>query len=537
MAKEWNKLGEKLGAQAEGPTAADWASMEQKIAATPALQPKGLASFKFKLALAAIALLILSSTLLWFNDNSLQNSQNQQHKEEKSSPGSSSDFVIPAERQTSSPESSSPKASESSQPEEIVKPSLILNEAKSSSSETASAIASGSSQKLSITQAKTSTKAKSSKSNPFEDESSLEKASAREQNDELAKISSELMAENEQLPKSVNQGSVALVDSTQLENSQSQNPAINPNPSAIAQSDSTAEAQPNRDQLLSDEGQADKASALLKQETPAALKETFSLPDSSSVANQSNRKEDEVASASSSSEDDFINSATGFRLQQINMALGAATRFNQSNAFGLNFATDFQWERDNWFFQAGLQYHQDYHQQSYQALEDKFLIDSTWALNISNRQQAIITRIWVIDSFNAGHFEVDTTFQTVIDSSIVLNVDTNRYQISSPQKRQIRFQYAELPLLYGYQNQRGAFTYSLAGGISLQQALLINDENYSRSEDFSLALLLQPTISYRLNQHWSTFIRIRLQQQVIDNRLFQTNQNPHSCQLGVSYRW
>jgi long-subunit fatty acid transport protein len=77
----------------------------------------------------------------------------------------------------------------------------------------------------------------------------------------------------------------------------------------------------------------------------------------------------------------------------------------------------------------------------------------------------------------------------------------------------------------------------LAGGISLQQAIAINDEDYSRDEDFSFAIMLQPSVSYKLNQHWAVFTRLRLQQQVIQNRLFQTNQSPYSCQVGVSYHW
>ena len=264
------------------------------------------------------------------------------------------------------------------------------------------------------------------------------------------------------------------------------------------------------------------------------------LSDSSAQSDEALSEEDSLDAAVESiaaNDDDFINPATGFKLQAVNFALGGATNFANPAGFGFQAAVDFQWNRNNWFFQGGLSFSQDYRQYEYNMLENKTLIDSTWLLTTNSRQVAMVRAMWVIDSINAGHYEYDTTFQTVIDTSIVLNIDSNDYQISYPKSQQIRFQYAELPLLYGFQSQFGSWTLSLAAGVSVQQALAINDENYARAEAFSLALLVQPAISFKINQQWSVFTRIRLQEQLLENRLFQTNQSPYSCQLGVSYHW
>jgi hypothetical protein len=270
-------------------------------------------------------------------------------------------------------------------------------------------------------------------------------------------------------------------------------------------------------------------------DTLTTMGQNLTSADTSSTddnLNASSNKEEEPLAPG-----EFINPATGFKLQSLNIGIGAASSFKGSSSFGLQAAIDFQWERENWFFLGGISISQDSRQLNYSSRQNEILIDSSWTLNIVSRQEPIITRLWVIDSLNAGHYELDTTFQTVIDSNLIQNIDTTQYQISYPKSKQIRFQYAELPILYGYQLQRGPWRYALAGGISLQQAIAINDEDYSRDEDFSFAIMLQPSVSYKLNQHWAVFTRLRLQQQVIQNRLFQTNQSPYSCQVGVSYHW
>ena len=530
MAGQWKKLGDKLGKQAEGPVGADWAAMEQKIAQTPALQAKPLVGLMGKMVLTLLSVALLFGAAWWYTNSPSAEAQkviSQELIESKAKPVKGSSISSPTAP-------SENKSNNAVLPQKVAVPSPDQDkdfQEKEPANNIAQTVATEAQEDSKKTQ-----ESKTKSTPNLINAPAL--ASANEQN-----------RQEDALPKNTS-AAIAGANKTAALDSQSSLNELPLNKDSDKENPLAAILDGNTDKTNLGEEAPEILDATKKartalndgknggqlivyQDSITNKEENLNTLDSAGADQDLlNSKEEDLAAA-----EEFINPATGFRLQSLNMGIGAATTFKSSSAYGLQVSLDFQWERENWFFLGGISLSQDYRQLNYNSLQDAILIDSTWILNIESRQEPIITRIWVIDSFNAGHYELDTTFQTVIDSIVVQNIDTTQYQISYPKSKQIRFQYAELPLLYGYQWQRGPWRYALAGGISLQQALAINEEDYSRNEAFSLAIMLQPSISYKLNQHWGVFTRVRLQQQVIQNRLFQTNQSPYSCQVGVSYHW
>ncbi len=533
MANHWKKLSDKLGSSAEGPNDADWAAMERMIADQPALQAKKSSGLLLKAALISFGSLILIATLWFFNTDhsanspapvSLQNNiatpnpklnnasiEDQVSKESLTNSTEQKSKAENIEKQTppSATLARNPQQSQRSQPAAKQKEEYF-NNLKSSDENTVVA------------------KTKASVRN----QRNTKNASAEEQNSP-GYIKRSTKAESE---TSFQEALAEDSDGSLIPKSPSKAETLAQAPGAAAEENVENKNAPNLEDdplaLAQVEG-----FGTVEDSTKSPTNEPEPTINSSDSPAEIMLEEPGKVASPSASEEDFINPATGFKLQSLKLALGGASNFKNPMGYGFQAALDFQWNRNNWFFQSGLSLSQDYQTLEYKLIENQLLIDSSYALDVSSRQVPVITRIWVIDSINAGHYEIDTTFQTLIDTNIVLNLDSNEYQVSYPKTKQIRFQYAELPILYGYQKQLGAWNISLAAGISVQQALAVKDENYSRSESFSLAFLVQPSISYRISQQWSVFTRLRLQEQVVENRLFQTNQSPYSCQLGVSYHW
>lgn len=530
MAGQWKKFGDKLGKQAEGPLGADWAAMEQKIAQTPALQAKPLVGLMGKMVLTLLSVTLLLGAAWWYTNSPSKEAQQVISQE-----------IIESEaKQVKGSSISSPTAPSESNSNNVGLPQKVAGPSPNEDKDF---------QEKEPANNNAQTLATEAQDNSKKTQESKTKSTPNLINAPALASATEQNKQEDALPKNTSTAMAGAKKTAALGSESSLN-ELPPNKDSDKENPLAAFLDENTDKTNLGEQAPEIPDASKKaitalnegenggqhivyQDSITNEEENFNSLDSASAARDLlNSKEEDLAA-----DEEFIKPATGFRLQSLNMGIGAATTFKSSSAYGLQASLDFQWERENWFFLGGISLRQDYRQLEYNSLQNAILIDSTWILNIESRQEPIITRIWVIDSFNAGHYELDTTFQTVIDSIVVQNIDTTQYQISYPKSKQIRFQYAELPMLYGYQLQRGPWRYALAGGISLQQALAINEEDYSRDQAFSIAIMLQPSISYKLNQHWGVFTRIRFQQQVIQNRLFQTNQSPYSCQVGVSYHW
>ncbi|PTM03675.1 MAG: hypothetical protein DA405_09770 [Bacteroidetes bacterium] len=531
MAKHWEKLSDKLGSSAEGPSAADWAAMEQMIANTPGLQAKPFFTTSVKIAILSFALVISSAALWWITKPSLETIDQNQEIQEKMSSSPQITAPIPAAKEINSESNLPLNSTENISKHNIEK--ATNNDLAPKGRENSTLVKPSSESKTNVSN-NSAVQAVQAIANVTKNASAEEqknnKVEALENRTETNSANSNLAAKESSVSKS---------SAVQTEEKSTEPIVIHPENSSSEIPFANSIALGSNVDVNNSTTAKDLPSDSLSSKENSLFSEANASYDSS-AQNISNSGEAAALAATAnapSSDDDFINAATGFKLQAVNFALGGASNFANPPGFGFQAAVDFQWNRNNWFFQGGLSISQDYRQYEYNVLENNTLIDSTWSLTTSNRQVASVSAIWVIDSINAGHYEYDTTFQTVIDTSIVLNIDSNDYQISYPKSQQIRFQYAELPLLYGYQSQFGSWTLSLAAGLSVQQALAINDENYVRAEAFSLAFLVQPAISYKISQQWSVFSRLRLQEQLLENRLFQTNQSPYSCQLGVSYHW
>ena len=234
----------------------------------------------------------------------------------------------------------------------------------------------------------------------------------------------------------------------------------------------------------------------------------------------------------------FINPKTGFRLSAANVGLNVQSDLVAHGPliYGLEF--DLQWHRNRQFFSAGLAYYQVQEPYQVNSLESLQRIDSTFKEQIEDRTVIEVSRVWVIDSFQAGRYVYDTTITIVSDTNIVLQVDTNQIETSIVKQLERKYSYAELPLLYGYEFGANRLRFRMAGGLALQQAVSYSDNEAGTQSRFGLTALMQPEMLWQLNPTWSLSGRMQLRYPLQnDFVLYQNRALRYSFQLGVSYRW
>lgn len=266
--------------------------------------------------------------------------------------------------------------------------------------------------------------------------------------------------------------------------------------------------------------------------------ETTDKEEASTEAEAGTNEEPKLAPEEEEEEDEFIRKESGFELNRLSLFAGLQNDLKSNSLWAYGPAAELQWQKRHQFLSVGLGYYRVEQPYTINVPSQIMRIDSTWQTNIQDREVIEVSRQWVIDSFQAGHYVYDTTRRIVSDTTINLSVDTNQYRTNIVNQRVRAYYFAELPLLYGYQMGKGNWQFQLAGGLALQQVLAYSEDESGSQTLFGMSALLQPGASWRFSDRWSVLGRVQLRYPLQqDFVLYDRNELRYSFQLGVSYHW
>lgn len=570
MAGEWNNMKDKMGQSTGGPSPADWEAMRAKIDAQPALSPVAGAKPWFAWILAAGLGLSIGLGAWYISVSS-------------SSPSESNpqDFVGQEQVQNSPEQEQTNDALVDSDPtlQEDINP--IKDLLKQPFKETESRL---SQDDPNASLANTKAIARSAVANLYESAAEVESATSIEEEPTAAMIGTEDKASEEAIvpikdpAEPASFAAATTSDGASLQSSKGEKEANNQAMNEVAGSEGqrdesdfkTKENGPINDSdngiakaQEREAGEADKAAEVgeigeagkIGEADKALTSQDETIPPSSSVPeeleSEGSGNDREATSleeamrpktagqlADNQVSPPFINPKTGFRLTAANLSLGLQSDLKSMSPLIYGSSFDLQWQRERQFFSVGLAYYQVQEPYEVNFLESTERIDSTFKEQIEDRTVIEVSRVWVIDSFQAGRYVYDTTITIVRDTNIVLQVDTNQIETSIVKQVERQYSYAELPLLYGYEFGANRLRFRMAGGLALQQAVSYSDNEGGTQSRFGLSALMQPEMLWQLNPAWSLSGRVQLRYPLqSDFVLYQDRALRYSFQLGVSYRW
>ncbi len=509
MAGEWNRMKDKMGAPSGGPSPADWEAMRAKIDAQPALAPKaGKNPWYGWLIAASLGLMVgLGSWYFGGTDNGQNESPAQVNQ-------SVDPIMEPSESAPISNKENHGNQNDDAQAE------VESNSSKHLEKSLENAIAQEESKDG------VSTKANQS-ALPVLNETA-EKRQAIEEN--KLSTSQDFKDKDRVALSEMDQGNTR----SEAENRSMEGTSLEESLSSEEKSKIAIADEPEAVETIED---SNNQGAATESGIPVE-----GLVDSDQDDIDQNRKSMVDSSgtqvAAPSEAKPFISPNTGFKLGGASSYIGAMHELRSQSPLVYGGGFELQWYNKGQYFSAGLAYYRIEQVYEQNVLNNYSRIDSSWKLNVEDKEVLEVSRIWVIDSFQAGHYEYDTTRTIVQDSTYVLQVDTNQLGSSIVKQLERPFYFAELPLLYGYGIRSGNWNFRLAGGLALQQAIAYsNDESGSKSL-FGVTALLQPQIDWRLNDRWSVLSRVQLRYPIKQEFvLYEQTKLRYSFQMGVSYRW
>jgi len=509
MAGEWNKMKDKMGAPSGGPSPGDWEAMRAKIDAHPSLAPKaGQNPWLGWLIAGSLGLLIgLGTWYFWSPVN----------VEQLDKPNQS---ISTVDSEEAKPEASVDPIT-SSDTETINEGAIKVQEVEEKSNVAVTENAS----QAGLTD-NTETALDESTSINVDDNVNA----SRQPKEELAaadkKASSVI---NTQESKMLSMQDHTMADAESKIESEKENESIG----LDVEANEGMSSDQNKSSNLNSEG-ADTAG---EPDLDPALA-TQSQDQDAEPALDSILQNSEAPKPGPANSKPFMDPKTGFKLGGASTFVGAMHELRAQSPLVYGGGFDLQWYNKRKYFSAGISYYrieQVFEQKTHQTYSR---IDSSWKLNVEDKEVLEVSRVWVIDSFQAGHYVYDTTRTLVRDSTYVLQVDTNHLGSSIVNQVERPYYFAELPLLYGYGLRSGNWNFRLAGGLALQQAIAYsNDESGSKSL-FGVTALLQPQIDWRLNDRWSVLSRVQMRYPIKQEFvLYEQAKLRYSFQMGVSYRW
>ncbi len=502
MAENWNKLKDKIGADAQGPTPADWEAMQAKIDAQPSLRPAVASKLWVNWLVAGSLGILLGIAVVYFWPNA-SGEQGLEVNDAQAMPALSkgdeeaSEVAAKRKRENVAFEENSTSSTEHSVNQNEIQATEI--------------------RELNLNQSVTTV-------NVVDQEEDI--AANREQNQEITRAEPEVNGFKAFPNQDFSSGATP-----EITEEGSDFAAANASQELASPSASNMEAETEADDNPS--GESLMANADLPSiDSSAGQTKAFRAEqqDSSEAA--------VIENAEGAANAAFIPPSTGFKLERANLLLGLNHDLQSPATSAYGFGLELQWQKKAQFFIAGIGYYRIEQGLRFESLAQTTRLDSTWKEEIGTKEIKEVSRIWVIDSFQAGHYVYDTTLRIVADTNIILNVDTNQYQTKIVNQTVRPYYYAELPLLYGYQFGRGPWQFQVAGGLALQQAIAYsNDEDGSRSL-FGMSALMQPALAWRFSDRWSALARVQLRYPLKqDVALYEEPAFRYSFQLGVSFRW
>lgn len=505
MARDWKNIKDKLQADGQGPSAADWEAMQAKIAAQPSLNPPARRPLWLSWAIAGALGVLLGWSTWYFMPLG-------QEQEELT--------VKPEIKATEKPAES-----------------VDLNQEMKSSSEELELKLKDNAEKIAVEpKLSNSTELKEGK-----------RTSSKSELESLAK--SEQSRREEALASDESAGSTAPLPLNQ-KSSQGERPSTDGREEQLPSENNnlpkpSLDLKPGQEAALS----APQASEEVSSETPSENKAGQIPPSVPALKDEASEKDPAETSEPKvdgneageaklpAAEEDFVHRNTGFRLAQANLSLSYLHDFNRPATYapGLNF--DLEWQKGAQFLSAGLAYHQLNLAQEKMVSVSSISIDSSYRQEIASREVIEVRRNWVIDSMFHGHYVYDTIRRTVVDTNFILEIDTNQYRSNFVRQSVKRFYYAELPIMYGYRWRLDRINIALAGGIALQQAVAYQDETSNAVSQFGMSALLQPQIAWSVSERWSLLGRVQMRYPLQESVLFEDKALRYSFQLGVSFHW
>jgi hypothetical protein len=518
MARDWDKIKDKLGAQADGPATADWEAMQAKIAAQPSLVAKQTRPIWITAFLAGSLGLLLGIGAWFFLPWEAGTITNE----------------IPKMDLLKTPnEISGVQAQESLQtkPEEKVYPTTPVN-------------------------ALGSMEVSEQEENVSSEPSATKGISIKPQKEKAEKVAIETIAAANQM----SQDRTTTEDQGQAKESIPQAPKQNrvvgdevePEFVRSGELDAGEMANDSKQDQVDRQAEANTNVDGSEQETspgfPSDAKEQGTGQPNDTGANNTSPEPLDSLDKIMKKLDEKVDSddyekpiqnlpGNGFRLNKLNLVLGGLNDFttNSPNIWGGG--AELQWQKRHQFLQSGLHIYQIKQPYNFAVQQMKVRYDSTYQTQIESREQLDISSIWVVDSFEFGHFQRDTTITMVIDTTIILRVDTNQFQTNIVNQSERRFYYVELPILYGYQFGNGNWQFQAAAGVALQQAVSYSVGEGQSTSQFGMSALFQPAVTCRFGARWSLLGRAQLRYPMQESVLFEQKNIRYSLQVGVSYHW
>ncbi|QNR23256.1 ICP22 family protein [Croceimicrobium hydrocarbonivorans] len=508
---DWDKLKNKIGANADGPTPADWEAMQAKIAAQPALAPVASKNSWFSWLVAGLIGLMLGMGSLYFWPRSSGESGvgNSESSLEAPLPENSNQTTVgipDADRDVERQEGPSMGSSELE-----IDPNLKEEGQESGYSAVA-----------------------------FTNDSEANIIEADQEEEAVSTLNT--------------QEGNALNTTFEADRSRAAERTFENRGPINQQAEEMAEGSEPIATDFNDQGELNSGATIGKPENNSAASDQNSELDMPNQSDSSQEEEttDEIKASTEAEagtneepklapeeeEDEFIRKESGFELNRISLFAGLQNDLKSNSLWAYGSAAELQWQKRHQFFSVGLGYYRVEQPYKLNLPSEGMRIDSIWQTNIQDREVIEVSRQWVIDSFQAGHYVYDTTRRIVSDTTINLRVDTNQYRTNIVNQRVRAYYYAELPLLYGYQMGKGNWQFQLAGGLALQQVLAYSEDESGSQSLFGMSALLQPGASWRFSDRWSVLGRVQLRYPLQqDFVLYDRNELRYSFQLGVSYRW
>lgn len=243
------------------------------------------------------------------------------------------------------------------------------------------------------------------------------------------------------------------------------------------------------------------------------------------------------AESSASAEDDLLGKQSPFRLAALSWSGQYHYRSGASHwwSSGLNLHLNY----DRWRLETGLQYGQArYPWEREVNLGRQLRIDSTLNEIIEQRQEQRTRTYWVVDSFQAGHWETDTFTVQVVDTTYQLKVDTIEVERRQIESQYITQDYQELPILFGYAWQGPKWSLAIKGGLVLNRATYLRlGENAETGSSYGLFSVLRPELSYRFNAHWSVGFGPQWRAVLRENKALTGSKAQWGFDLQLHYRF
>ena len=233
----------------------------------------------------------------------------------------------------------------------------------------------------------------------------------------------------------------------------------------------------------------------------------------------------------------FVSPGTDIEIYSLQWTSGYSSQFRPRGWQQWQTGADFYFQRNNLMLNTGIYFGERWFNRDDSYTQRSTSVDSTWIRNIETRNELQITKIWVIDSFFAGHYELDTSIVQVTDTTYGLRIDTTKVITDITEETRIAESFVAIPLTVGYRYNFGRWDVMGNVGAVFRQVTTASPERTNRQSNFGADLLLRPELRYRIGSHWDIFTRLSMRYPVVQNSELPQKSPSYGGQIGVAVRF